>query len=730
MIPRSVGRFFRTLFCSALLSPLPFFHAPNTVHAAQTPIIGEVMWAGSSLSSADEWLELWNNSDEPLVLAGYILRGASPSDITFNETHIIPARSTFLIANYAHDDEKSISATSVQIVTTAISLSNSALKIELLAADGTLIDTAGNGITPPAGASLPNKTSMIRTADNLWQNATSLINIDPGIIDLATPGFCDACTEPEPLPEPEPVIETPTTTEPIIEIPTSTEPVVELETPTSTDPVLEPLVGTSSTLEIISTSTEPIIETPTSTTELPTIEQPEPAPITTTNPAPTPAPATIPTSTIPLVLHLHAIFPAPESGDEWIELIVPTGTTLAQIENWSLHDASASIYRFTGTNERVTINGNVWHISLASARLNNSGDTVELTRPDGSVAERMSFPETARGTGWRKNVNNTAWIQDPPQAVQTTPAPTPVTNSVPAPITTIVPPAPTIELPMIVATTTQNQVIDTEKKTTEAKPKATTKPKTTTVKKVTTPKVDPVPPLVTIDMLTQLEPEIRVTLEGTVGTIPGILSKNQFTLHTPDGRGLLVRGTSKQVSPEFGSKIRLTGTLSLNDDGLSLKMLSKDKWIKLDNKESIEPRIVDLLAPSQEDAWSLIQVTGTVLETSSGKAVLELDGFPITIKIRPVTGYRAQRLSKGDLVRITGIVDTRSEEPLLYPRQTQEIEIIAHANLAPVGEPKTTWPAWTPFGAAGITIAVTEGYKRLRRLAKDRKLKKLAALAQ
>lgn len=726
MIPRSVGRFFRTLFCSALLSPLPFFHAPTTVHAAQTPVIGEVMWAGSSLSSADEWLELWNNSDEPLVLAGYILRGASLSDITFNETHIIPARSTFLVANYAHDDEKSISATSVQLVTTAISLSNSALKIELLAPNGALIDSVGDGGTPPAGSSLPDKTSMIRTVDNLWISATSSANLDPGIIDLATPGFCDACTEPtipEPLPEPEPIIDIPTTTEPIIEPPTSTEPVIETEAPTSTEPVLEPLVGTSSTLEIIPTSTEPIIETSAPTTELPTIEQPEPAPVVTTNPAPTPAPAAIATSTAPLILHLHAIFPAPESGDEWIELIVPTGTTLAQAENWSLHDASASIYRFTGTNERVSINGNIWHISLASARLNNGGDMVELLRPDGSVAERMSFPETTRGTGWRKNVNNTAWIQDPLPIVQTAPAQTPVLAPSPA----ILPPVPTIELPIVAATTTQTEIVNK----TEKQAAAPVKPKTATkASNPAKPKINPVPPLVTIDMLTRLEPEIRVTLEGTVGTIPGILGKNQFTLHTPDGRGLLVRGTSKQVSPEFGSKIRLTGMLSLNDDGLSLKMLSKDKWILLDGRESIEPRIVDLLAPSQEDAWSLIQVTGTVLETGASKAVLELDGFPIVVKIRPVTGYRAQRLSKGDLVRVTGLIDTRGEEPFLYPRQTPEIEILSRANLAPVGKEKAAWPAWTPFGAAGLTIAVTEGYKRLKRLAKDRKLKKLAALAQ
>jgi hypothetical protein len=768
-----VGRFLHVLFYSFVLSPLPFFHAPNTVHAAQTPIIGEVMWAGSSLSSVDEWLELWNNSDEPIALAGYILRGASASDIVLNETHMIPARSAFLIANYAHDDEKSAVATSVQLVTTAISLSNSALKIELVAPDETIIDMVGDGSLPPAGSSLPTKTSMIRQVDGAWVNATTSINLDPVVTDWATPGFCDGClavspaapdgspvestgtesetttsTEPvlEPIIEPDPelpIIEIPTSTEPVIEQVTSTEPIPEITSLTeplapalaSAVPLLEPLAGTSSTIETITTSTEPVIETLNSTIELP-IQQP--APVVAPTPAPpAPIPTPTPTPAPAVVLHLHAISPAPESGDEWIELRIPNGTILAQADGWSLHDASASIFRFGSANDRITINGDIWHISLTSARLNNSGDTVELMRPDGSIAERMTFPETPRGTSWIKNTDNTAWIQDPPPAPPATPAPTAAPAPTPAPVVSATPPPPTIELPTIVATSTQVEAATDSpiKSATTTKPKTTkdttvAKPKVTTTKKVTAKKTDPVPPLVTLDMFTQLEPEIRVTLEGTVGTLPGILSKNQFTLHTPDGRGLLVRGSSKQVSPKFGSKIRLTGTLSLNDDGLSLKMLTKDKWEKIDGTESIESRVVDLLAPSQEDAWSLIQVTGTVLDTGSGRANLELGGVPITVKIRPVTGYRAERLSKGDLVRITGVVDTRSEEPLLYPRDASEIEIISHAKLASATGPSNNLPAWTPFGAAGITIAVTEGYKRLRRLAKDRKLKKLAALAQ
>lgn len=697
-------------------------------HASATPIIGEVNWAGSSLSSADEWLELWNDSDEPLALAGYMLRGAASTDIVFTDMHIIPPRGTFIVSNYSDTDPKCAVATTTQLVTIAVSLSNSNLKIELLTPDGALVDSVGGDSSPPAGSSLPTKTSMLRQVDGTWTSATTSTNLDPTVTDLATPGICDSCTEspPEPTvepimePDPElPVIEITTSTEPIIETPSSTEPVTESQAPTSTEPVLEPLVGTSSTMET----------TTTSTIELPVIQA---APIViTTVVTPTSTATVIPT----LDLRLSAVSPAPESGEEWIELAAPTGTAIGQAANWSLHDASGSVFKFTSNDTRVIVNGTTWRIPLASARLNNSGDTVELARPDGSIAERMVYPETPRGTIWQKGSDT--WTQHP--------LPAPIEKTVvveTVPIITQTPVAPTVELPVIASSKqtemtdssivtpettkpkTTKAITDSDKPPTKSTTTKTTKPKTTN-KKSETP-----PPLVTLDMLTKLEPEIRVTLEGTVGTVPGILSKNQFTIHTPDGRGLLVRGTNKQPSPEFGSRVSITGTLSLNDDGLSLRMLSKDKWTKLAGSETINPRIVDLLAPSQEDAWSLIQVTGTVLGTTGNKAQLELGGFPVTVNIKPATGYRASRLSKDDVVRITGLVDTRNEEPIIFPRNTDEIHILEHAKLMTADNKPAHWPAWTPFGAAGVTVAITEGYKRLRRLAKERKLRKLAALAQ
>lgn len=774
MYPRLVGRILCTVFLSLLCFPLPFFWKINTTHAAQTILIGEVNWAGSSLSSADEWLELWNNSDKPLWLSGYILRGAASTDITFTDMHSIPPKSAFIISNYADADPKCAIATTTQLITTAVSLSNNNLKIELIAPDGTLIDTAGNNEAPPSGSSLPVKASMIRTSNESWASATTSINLDSNITDFATPGLCDGCTtitlsdavtneentpiepilEPIANPEPElPIIEIPTSTEPISETETSessqlneanstmntheetvstssTEMLLEIKNTSTTTTVLEPLVGTSSTKTIYSTST----------LELPIV-------ITTNIITSNISNAILPKNTYaPINIYLHTISPAPESGEEWIEVNVPSETVLAQANNWSLRDATGTIFRFTSSSTQITVTNTIWRIKLASARLNNSGDTVELVRPDGTIAERMKYPETPKGTIWMKNTNQTGWMQNPlpTSLIQEMPDTSQSTDEA-------ITHDPTIELPIIHAqekAQQENEIlteslipqqINNDQQLKISKPKktntATNKQKTKQKSKPTKNKInkkqkDSTPPMATLDMLTKLDPEIRVSLEGIVGTIPGILAKNQFTIHAPDGRGLRVRGNNKQPSPNFGSQIKITGTLSLNDDGLVLRMQSKDSWEEITKKETVSTRVIDLIAPSQEDAWSLIQVTGTVIETTNNKIYLELNGIPLTVNLKPAIKFRAKRLSQGDKIRVTGIIDTRNDELTIFPRKTDEIEIIEHAKLAKNKEKVNEWPTWTPFGAAGITVAISEGYKRLRRIAKERKLKKMAALAQ
>ncbi len=695
-------------------------------------MIGEVAWA-------DEWLEIWNTTNADLSLAGYKLRGAASTDIVFASTSTIPAYGTYIVSNYIDTDTKSTLAVPAQLVTTAVSLSNSALKIELIAPDGSVIDTAGNSGTPPAGSSLPTKTSMIRALDGTWISATSSKNLDPGTSDLATPGICDGCILPITIAtvpdEPAPITEPTPTPEPIPE----PEPIVEvIETVIETPPP-EPLVGTSGTEQIISTST---IELP--------IQTEQPVVATTTTPIIQESTPTI----APIELRLNAIFPAPSSGHEYIDIDAASAVNPSQAIGWSLKDGSSTIFRFQdSTLINVTVDGAIWRITLASAHLNNGGDSVELIRPDGSVAERMTYPSTAKDKSWIKNTDGTAWIIDPPN-----PTPASVLIPSPTPVATPIVHPPTIEIPISISSSSTSNGVPAgggasafgnsltsqtivPKVRTPTGPAGTTKKKTTspapksvklkaTTKKATTKKITPPPPLVTLAMLPSLDSEIRVSLEGTVGAKPGILGKNQGTLHTDDGRGLLVHGTNKQVSPAFGTHIRVTGTLTMNDDGLYLRMLTKDTWTLADGGKKINTRVVDLIAPSQEDAWSFIQVTGSVTAVTASKIEMELDGVPISIRIKPAAGYRTSRVTKGDTLRISGVVDTRGEEPILYPRAAEDIEIRKHAKLAQVTGPVPVGlPGWTPFGAAGLTVALTQGYKRLRRYGKEREWKRLAAEA-
>ena len=129
----------------------------TTPIVAQHPgpvVISELMWSGSSASSADEWIELYNRSNTTVDLSGWTLtRGSDDAIMLVLETGSIAAGGVFLIANYAADHEKSRVAGHPHHVTTAVSLPNTKLLLRLYdrdpLADGRLVDTADDGRGAP-----------------------------------------------------------------------------------------------------------------------------------------------------------------------------------------------------------------------------------------------------------------------------------------------------------------------------------------------------------------------------------------------------------------------------------------------------------------------------------------------------------------------------------------------------------------------------------------------------
>jgi len=90
-------------------------------------IINEVMWMGSTVSPADEWIELKNMTGKDIPLAGWKIENAGPNNgtITLPTGAFIPANGYYLIANYDKDNSNSALNVSPDWFTTIVELLNS-----------------------------------------------------------------------------------------------------------------------------------------------------------------------------------------------------------------------------------------------------------------------------------------------------------------------------------------------------------------------------------------------------------------------------------------------------------------------------------------------------------------------------------------------------------------------------------------------------------------------------
>lgn len=182
----------------------PWLLAPAADAADPGAIVfNELMWAGSAASSADEWIELYNRSAQPVDLAGWTIARVDGEEeeamLVVGEGSVRPG-GVFLIANYSHEDSRSLLASAPQVVDAAVSLPNSRLHLRLY--DGPpgsarLVDEADDGTGSPFGGQGGDaRASMVRLAVDgpggaaaSWGTAAEAAGWDPGASEMGTPGL-------------------------------------------------------------------------------------------------------------------------------------------------------------------------------------------------------------------------------------------------------------------------------------------------------------------------------------------------------------------------------------------------------------------------------------------------------------------------------------------------------------------------------------------------------------
>ena len=162
-------------------------------------VINELMWTGSSASTADEWIELKNLTDEVIDLTGWVIEKAGLKDSSIALDGSIQANGYFLISHFLSSDSRSAIADfiSVDQQIVGISLLNDGEELVLKDADDNVIDQTPVGVWPAGDNS--KKWSMERNetpgdgSDPLsWHTCedalTSVEYWDKDALEQGTPG--------------------------------------------------------------------------------------------------------------------------------------------------------------------------------------------------------------------------------------------------------------------------------------------------------------------------------------------------------------------------------------------------------------------------------------------------------------------------------------------------------------------------------------------------------------
>ncbi len=175
--------------------------------ALAAPVISEVHWAGSDLSTSDEWLEITGvvAGDGPVTtMSGWTLTSVNSSGVEttifrFPASAQIAVDQYLVISHFGAAQSRLLSEPA--FVATSISLPNTKLLLRLRDAGGAIIDQADDGVGEPmAGENLSSplrKSSMERIdpgksggdAGN-WMTATRMVGWKDGqTVMRGTPGF-------------------------------------------------------------------------------------------------------------------------------------------------------------------------------------------------------------------------------------------------------------------------------------------------------------------------------------------------------------------------------------------------------------------------------------------------------------------------------------------------------------------------------------------------------------
>jgi len=346
------------LLIALIFLSVAFFIAPRIVFAQV--IINEVAWMGTKASSADEWIELYNNSNEPVSLEGWSLN-ENGNKLIIALKNSIAANSYYLIERT--DDSVTNVPADLFGSWGGNGLSNDGEKISLKDSSGNTIDEIDCLSGWFIGKASPDYQTMERTnpasssLETNWHgNSVAGTSVDAkGNIIQGTPKAANSSGSPAATPTPS---------------------VAPSDSST-------PAAANSSNNNSASATPSPAI-----------------------------APATANYEYSQDVL-INEFLPAPNDGaKEWVELF-NVGSSDVILSGWQIDDAdNATLPQIIPTGTIISPNGFLV-ISFNKNTLNNDGDKVRLLWPDDQVVHAVAYDKAKPGQAVAKFDTGWLWTNQP-----------------------------------------------------------------------------------------------------------------------------------------------------------------------------------------------------------------------------------------------------------------------------------------------------------------------------
>jgi hypothetical protein len=375
-----LNSFMKKYYVLGLIVALSTVLAVPRVHAAGSSqvVFSEIAWGGSQKSTADEWIELANLGNGSIDISGWTMTGLATSGgvLTIPANTSIAAGGTYLVANYKMGSSSTL-LIPPNLVTTAVSIPNTALNFALFDTAGTMVDSLVDPGAPNAGSNTTFAT-MERNSDLSWVTAEVSTNLDGG--QFGSPGVIGHKTAPVVVTVPVATVE-PVASAPIVIVSAPSEsasPVPSMNGGVDASELTAPIVSAPAvTVEAIVAPVNEVAVAPVEVVAVPTIPLPaQETPVVT-------ATQEVSASTIVIA----SLLPSPNTGEDEALTLTNVGNVAVTIDGYTLVDASGKVTTLTGL---IEPNAD-FVVTNPAGKLNNDGDSITLFDASGTQIDAITY---------------------------------------------------------------------------------------------------------------------------------------------------------------------------------------------------------------------------------------------------------------------------------------------------------------------------------------------------